>query len=676
MTKKVIITYGTWLLSVALISILVMEAGCKQKVQEGKEEHPHGSNYASLDPKNGYVGSAACSSCHQSIYDSFKQTGMGMSFDEATRRKSSGDFKNHAPVYDPHLDFYYLPFWENDSLRIMEYRLEGRDTTHRRIETVDYIVGSGQHTNSHIMNTFGFLNQMPLTFYTQKGKWDLPPGYENGGNTRFNRLIGLECMSCHNSYPEFIAGSENRYDFVDNGIGCERCHGPGETHVKEKQQGKIIDIVNEIDYSIVNPAKLPIDLQLDVCQRCHIQGNAVLKEGKSFFDFKPGMRLSDVMDVYMPLYDGPKNEHIMAAHAERMKLSKCFTESIKRAEGVDLGLKPYKNAMTCVTCHDPHVSVKSTGNVVFNNACNSCHAKSKDPLCSEDPVLIKKKENDCVSCHMPSSGATDIPHVSVHDHYIRKPDTPEQIEKIKKFIGITAINNPNPDPVSRGKAFIAYHERFNFPKYVLDSAKKYFPKNNPVLLEKHFKEVIHILFLEKDYQGIIEVVGKIKGIDKKLVKTSFDNADAWTAYRIGQAFNETGNIQKASEFYAIAYLLAPNVLDFVNKYATSLAGTNKPREAKNILEKLVYQYPKSAAALSNLGYLCLVLENDTIRARKLYENAIGIDPDYEQAIVNRAGLWMAQGRRKDALELLNKFVRRKPQSKQATDLINRIKSSI
>ena len=117
-----------------------------------------------------------------------------------------------------------------------------------------------------------------------------------------------------------------------------------------------------IDYSIVNPAKLPVVLQLDVCQRCHIQGNAVLNEGKSFFDFRPGMHLSDVMNVFMPVYKGQENEHIMASHVERLKMSQCFIQTTKKAEAnpnFKNQLYPYQNAMTCVTCHNPHVSVKS-----------------------------------------------------------------------------------------------------------------------------------------------------------------------------------------------------------------------------------------------------------------------------------------------------------------------------
>jgi len=356
------------------------------------EQLPVKETYAGLSNDVAYTGMNTCKECHQSIYDSFIQTGMGKSFDVASKTKSAASFDKHHLIYDKDLNFWYRPYWEGDILKIMEFRLDGIDTVHKRIETVSYIIGSGQHTNSHMMNTGGFVNQMPATFYTQKGKWDLPPGFENGGNSRFNRLIGLECMSCHNSYPVMTMGSENKYEFIDNGISCERCHGPGETHVKEKREGKVVDIMTGIDYTIVNPAKLPIDLQLDVCQRCHIQGNAIVNEGKSFFDFRPGMRLSEVMNVFMPVYRGRENEHIMASHVERMKLSKCFIKSSEKAEkNSENELRPYKNALTCITCHNPHVSVKQTGTDHFNAACKNCHTAQKDGLCSASKESVHLK---------------------------------------------------------------------------------------------------------------------------------------------------------------------------------------------------------------------------------------------------------------------------------------------
>ena len=165
-------------------------------------------------------------------------------------------------------------------------------------------------------------------------------------------------MSCHNAYPDFVLGSENKFKTIPNGIDCERCHGPGSIHVQQKQMGQLVDTAKQIDYSIVNPAKLPIDLQFDVCQRCHLQGNAVLKEGKSFFDFKPGMKLSAIFTVFMPKYENGEKDFIMASHADRLKQSQCFIKS---------------NKLTCITCHNPHVSVKATQPEVFNAACKNCH---------------------------------------------------------------------------------------------------------------------------------------------------------------------------------------------------------------------------------------------------------------------------------------------------------------
>lgn len=114
-----------------------------------------------------YVGINTCKLCHQDIYNTFIKTGMGKSFDVASKTKSSGDYHNSV-IYDKIGDFYYKAFWQNDSLRFLEYRLQGRDTIYKRLETVNYIVGSGQHTNSHIQSVNGYLNQMPMTFYTQK----------------------------------------------------------------------------------------------------------------------------------------------------------------------------------------------------------------------------------------------------------------------------------------------------------------------------------------------------------------------------------------------------------------------------------------------------------------------------------------------------------------------------
>ena len=402
------------------------------------------SKYLNHGDSANYVGMNTCKLCHQSIYNSFIKTGMGKSFDLASKSKSSADFSKPG-IYDKIADLHYKAYWNKDSLYIHEFRIQKNETLYNRKEQVNFIIGSGQHTNSHLQINNGYLNQMPMTYYTQKKKWDLPPGFENGINTRFTRKIGLECISCHNAYPNLIIGSENKYQSMPSGIDCERCHGPGSIHVKQRQNGSKIDTSKYIDYSIVNPAKLSIDEQFDVCQRCHLQGNAILKENKSFFDFKPGQKLSNYISVFLPKYTNSNTEFIMASHADRLKQSACFIKSYEKIQNKNI-LKPYKDAMTCITCHNPHVSVRETNANVFNDACLSCHnAKTENEntklkLQNAHKLFKKNTWSNCVSCHMPVSGSSDIPHVTVHDHYIRKPITVEEKNKIKTFIGLFAIN--------------------------------------------------------------------------------------------------------------------------------------------------------------------------------------------------------------------------------------------
>ena len=45
-------------------------------------------------------------------------------------------------------------------------------------------------------------------------------------------------MSCHNAYPKIILGSENKYEYIPDGIDCERCHGAGGEHVKRMISGE------------------------------------------------------------------------------------------------------------------------------------------------------------------------------------------------------------------------------------------------------------------------------------------------------------------------------------------------------------------------------------------------------------------------------------------------------
>jgi tetratricopeptide (TPR) repeat protein len=644
--------------------LLLLSCSDKPRADQDADQPETVSRYLNHHDSARYVGMDACRSCHQEIYNTFIKTGMGRSFELAGKKKSAGDFTK-AKLYDRYTDFYYEAFWHHDSLYMREFRTQGRDTLHNRVEQVNYIIGSGQHTNSHLQNVNGYLTQMPMTYYTQKGRWDLPPGFENGINTRFSRKIGIECISCHNAIPGFVKGSENKFTRVPQGIDCERCHGPGSIHVAERSAGSRVDTSRGPDYSIVNPARLSIDEQFDICQRCHLQGNAVLKEGKTFLGYRPGEKLSDYFSVFLPKYSNSEDEFIMASHADRLKQSPCFIRSLQLAEGKAASARPYKNAMTCITCHDPHVSVKETSSSVFNQACLNCHAADGKKVALQSSHKKITSWNDCVKCHMPLSGSVDIPHVTIHDHFIRKPVSREQKEKIKEFLGLYAVNERSPDVLTRAKAYLSQYEKFEQEPVYLDSAKKLLNAiNDP---EKKLRALIQLGFIRKDYPAVIALINKVGEevcLEKILVKQSVDNEDGWTAYRVAESFLATGDLKRASTWFRRSAELCPYNPDFLSKHGTTMAALGKINESIPVFEKILAENPRYVPAYTNLGYLKLV-QGFPAEAMRMYTLGEKLDPDNETLLLNISSYFLTQKNILKAKQYLQRVISINPQNVRA-----------
>ena len=546
-----------------------------------------------------YVGKEQCRTCHVEIYDSYIQTGMGKSLNHATKSHSALSNSQMIVIYDSVKNLSYKPFFKNDSLYIMEFRINNFDTTHKLTRKVDYKIGSGNHTNSHLFEINGYLHQMPYTFYTQDEIADLPPGYENGNNTRFSREIGLECMSCHNAYSNHVAESRNKYHDISLGIDCERCHGPGELHVKRKLAGEIIDTSKYIDYTIVNPKKLPLDLQFDICQRCHLQGTSILAENKTFESFRPGMKLNDIMDTYLPKYE---NDHtfIMASHVDRLKQSACFQSS----------------EITCISCHNPHKSVKTLSTEYFDNKCMQCH-----DLCTDNQKM------DCASCHMPKSSSSDIMHVSITDHKIGVHST--NINQKGEFLGLFSINNQNPTNISKAKAYLKRFESFERNDIYLDSAYHFLSKSN-----NNFTSYVQYFYLKNDYEALINFVN-----ENKIEEKWYTISDLGISYsRMADAFSIYNLYDQAEIFHLKAIDFMPFVLDYKIKYASFLFKNNKIQAAKSQYLEIIKLNPYIKEAHSSLG-MVYILENNYKLAELTLKKAIALDPDYILAYENLVVLY-------------------------------------
>ena len=349
---------------------------------------------------SGYVDDAACASCHADRAKTYQHVGMAKSF-----------YRPRAAVFIENFDA--PPFFHERSRQYFEMRRRGDELVFRRYQLaadgapihvfeqkVDWILGSGHHARTYLYATpGGELYQLPISWYTATREWRMAPGYDRADHDGVVRRVRYECMFCHNAYA---AAPEEKLSYwrsqtfpraLPEGIGCQRCHGPGAEHVKKQTRD-----------TIVNPVRLGTRLRNDICYECHMQPTVIIsglrKFGRDINSFRPGQPLDDYAHRVDIDEEGmPRGERFeINHHPYRLEQSRCFTESEGR--------------LSCLTCHDPHRKVSDPAH--YRKACMSCH------------TAPHRASEDCTSCHMPKRRPQDVVHTVMTDHFIRRvPGGPE-----------------------------------------------------------------------------------------------------------------------------------------------------------------------------------------------------------------------------------------------------------
>jgi tetratricopeptide (TPR) repeat protein len=250
----------------------------------------------------------------------------------------------------------------------------------------------------------------------------------------------------------------------------------------------------------------------------------------------------------------------------------------------------------------------------------------------------------------------------------------EEIEKVKAFIGLCAINEKNPSNATKAMAYIQQYDKFDYNPIFLDSAKFYLSDKTTKDIQQNFESLIHLYFIKQDFSKIISYVNRLgKDIVLKsvLIKKSWDNADAWTLYRIGESYANLGNTTDSYLFYKKADQLAPFNPEFKNKLGASLMLQKNIPQAMLIFESVLKEDPKFVSALSNLGYANLISGN-VIKAEALYDQGLKLDPDYETLLMNVAGLNIYKKDFKTAQEILKRILKHNPKNEQAKQVLEQL----
>jgi hypothetical protein len=362
--------------------------------------------YLNAQPGVEYVGDEVCRACHPSQSETFKQTGMGRSV-SLPSRDELGALAKPVSIASKKLNRSFYIYSRDGKLYQEESERDAKgQVLFSETHEIAYTVGAGDVGKSYLIAKEDALFVAPVSYYSRIRTWDLSPGYTDGTFRGFTRRVVDLCVDCHTGLPRPVPDSHNRFQnppFRFLTIGCERCHGPGALHAEQRKQDAPLQ--GPVDFSIVNPARLPPQVRDDVCAQCHFAGDArVLQPGKNYLDFRPGTALGDIVGIFS-VRPAIKGTHFVALDQfEQLRMSRCWTAS--------------KGRLGCITCHDPHVQLRGDkAAVYFRERCTSCHAADtcRGPMPRRQAT---SPPDNCILCHMPQRTTENIDHSSLTDHRI------------------------------------------------------------------------------------------------------------------------------------------------------------------------------------------------------------------------------------------------------------------
>ncbi|HEX4182000.1 MAG TPA: c-type cytochrome, partial [Caulobacteraceae bacterium] len=211
-----------------------------------------------------YVGSKACQSCHQDVYDRWSKTKMA------------------NVIRDPkvHPEAVLADFSKPNPLVTFA------------IKDVDFVYGSGWKQR--------FFHKVGKTYIPYPAQWDIShrtwskyhvpdkggdwwaPHYPDPKGDNSGRPTGPLCDGCHSVAYDIARSQPTEWN-----VGCETCHGAGSDHAAHPTRDNIL-----------NPGRMDYVHANDTCIQCHSQGQPLGNPIKGqYYDwpvgFHVGLNLAD-----------------------------------------------------------------------------------------------------------------------------------------------------------------------------------------------------------------------------------------------------------------------------------------------------------------------------------------------------------------------------------------------
>eukprot|EP00913_Durusdinium_trenchii_P028512 g26740.t1 len=449
MRKKSIAAVGLFAAAVVVALILMS----RQPADPEGDAEP-----AESERDTHYITSAGCRECHSAQYESWHD-----SYHRTMTQKASVT-SVVAPIDDVTVSSRgrsYRFYRKGDQFRVqmVDPDWEVQRLLNRQpidgvpdIPTVDREIvmttGSHHYQAYWIKGRFGNeLRQVPFVYHIATKQW-IPREdsfLQLSSHEREFALWNDNCIDCHavGGYPGFNE-SQNQFEsrFVELGIACESCHGPGGRHAEAHRRGKLprgkAD-AGQVDSFIVNPAKLDNRRSAAVCGQCHVDSYARQhvnwnKEGYTK-TFRPGELLDESRVVVR--YEQAKKLADDREIGNRLDPgdSSFWKDGTHRVGGREYnGLIEsacyQKGKLSCLSCHslhnyqEPNDQLKRT--MSGNASCLQCHEDYADKIAEHTHHPENSSGSQCQNCHMPHT--TYALFKGIRSHRIDSPSTRRMAE--------------------------------------------------------------------------------------------------------------------------------------------------------------------------------------------------------------------------------------------------------
>jgi len=395
-----------------IISFFLVACDAANDVPSGAEDAPPA-----------YVGSTACSSCHEPEFNAWTGSHHDLAMQHATASSILGDFSG--------VEFRHFAttstFFERDETFYVRTDNEAGELQEFPVK---YVFGVTPLQQYLIEFPGGKLQTLPIAWYArpqQQGgqRWfhiypddELPHTdvlHWTGREQNWNYM----CAECHSTNLVKNYSLENdSFDttWSEINVGCEGCHGPASVHIAQAGSGKfdsraglptdlddagraVWEMNPDTGIAVRSELRMRPPVQPEACGRCHSRRSVAASEYQ--FD-KPLMdtHLPSLLDDGLYFADGQIREEVYVY-------------------GSFLQSRMYQAGVSCSDCHEPHSATLRTGPEP-SDICATCHLPTR--FDTTEHHKHPSASVDCVDCHMTSRNFMVIDGRRDHSFRLPRPD--------------------------------------------------------------------------------------------------------------------------------------------------------------------------------------------------------------------------------------------------------------